>query len=130
MRFTLLLVVCLLSGCGIPDPPGPLLVTPSDLARAFRDAPATASTAYRGIVIVCPVEHCKREGHELTWSLGGSDDSIPVIRFTFADGETVPEPIRGVHIIGRCMGRMADGQKRELGGYEFVVTVSECREAK
>ncbi len=127
MRFAFMCFVCLLSGCGIPAPASPPHVTPAALASAFRDTPAVANTAYRGIVIRVSIEHCRPSDDGLTWSLGTSDESKPVVQLHFAAGEVVPKPAPRTWVIGRCDGRVVDGLKRELAGFDFYVLVVDCR---
>ncbi len=120
-----LLVVCLLSGCGIPDPPGPLIVRPADLARSFRDSPSVADTAYRGQLLSIPCEHCRQDGLRLVWSIGRDVTSPPVVILEFIG--PVPAVMAGLWVEGRCEGRTVDNIRRELVGYTFIVRVIECR---
>lgn len=128
MKCILLLVVCLSVGCSIPPPAGPLIVRPSDLAKAYRDSPHTASTAYGGIVIRCPASGCRANGNELTWSLGSDAASLPVVVFQFIGD--APPISADLWIQGVCRGRVDDGQSRELPGFTFHVVVEMCYVAK
>lgn len=119
------LVVCLFAGCNIPDPAGPLIVRPDDLAKSYRDKPDVADTAYTGQLIQLPADRCRQDHTRLTWSLGTDPKSPPVVILEFAGD--APQPCAGLWIQGRCSGRVDDDVKRELAGFNFTVVVRECR---
>lgn len=125
MRFAFMLPLCLLVACRIPDPPGPLIVRPSDLAKAYRDSPSVADTAYLHQVLLLPCEHCRKDHTRLVWSLGADADSPPVVVMEFA--ADAPTVTAGLWISGTCQGRTNDTTKRELHGFVFTVRVAECR---
>lgn len=124
-RFAFMLSLCLIVSCSIPDPPGPLIVRPADLAKAYRDSPSVADTAYKHQTLLLPVEHCRQDHTRLVWSLGAATDSPPVVVMEF--GDTAPVPVAGMWVSGKCEGRVVDNVHRELPNYGFTVVIRGCR---
>ena len=130
MRRTIASIFLLAVGCGIPEPPTPLTVRPSDLVKAYRDSPSVADTAYTGVIIRLNVANAERDvlPDRLVWRLFANTTTEPVLIFVF-DGQ-VPDPSPDLVIIGRCRGRTHDGKARELPGFVFFVRVEGCRVGK
>ncbi len=113
--------IVFLKGCG-PQPAGPFVVRPGDLARSYHDDPATAARAYDGHAVRLPLAGCRRTPTGYCWSLAATNISPPVIVFDFAG----PVPAGG-WVEGVCRGRVEDADRREAAGYTFHVVIEGCR---
>jgi len=121
-----LLVVACVAGCR-DTPPTPLTVRASDLARFYRDQPATASRAYDGRPVRVALTNPVARGGELHWHVAGPDvPAVVVCRFA----GPVPAAAPVVWVVGTCRGRTNDGAAREFSGYTFHVVIADCRAAE
>lgn len=126
MRAVLFLpVAAFVCGCQAPAPDKePLIVRATDLARFYRDDPATASAAYGNQPVRLCLTNPVLRGSELHWHLAGHDNPAVVV-CRFAAVPIVPGQV--VWLTGVCRGRVEDGREREFTGYSFHVLVTDCR---
>ena len=128
MRIVPLLVAAAAGGCA--DPPHtvepPIPVRAADLARAYRDDPATARAAYDGRPVLVGLTNPVRRGNSLHWHLAGPD--FPAAVVCHFDGPP-PPAAPTVWVAGTCRGAAPDGRDRQFPGYGFRVVVTGCRAA-
>jgi hypothetical protein len=125
MRYLALLFVVLFASCHqpIPQPAQPPIVRASDLVQSFAVSSEAANDAYTGQRITVLLTGAVARGNELHWHLGADTIAATVVCHFAAP----PESGQLVWVSGICAGRVRDGVRRELPGYDFHIVITDCR---
>ena len=114
----------------IPDATEPIIVRPSYLSRAFHDDLAKATDAFANQPIVVPLtDYTINSNRQIHWHLSAKSTAPPAIVFLF-EPPLPADPTGPIWIEGHCNGTHHDGLQREMAGYTFYVSVTNCRLAQ